>query len=75
MSEGELNIEHAYICGRCGGGGEFHYLSLPENEEAPDVTLMGEYETCPVVHDEACKLDDADRFQESYNKGDTKGSE
>ena len=56
------SIEHSYTCPRCGGGGEEHYLTLIDDEEAPD-TIECHGDECE--HDPACASDDNDRMRKS----------
>jgi len=53
-------VDHVYICPRCGGGGEEHYLTLMEDEEAP---ALQEFHGDDCNHDEACAADDAERLR------------
>ena len=54
-------MEHAYICGRCGGGGELHYAEVPDGEPAP---ATYEFHGDEAEHDPSCAEDDAARGAE-----------
>ena len=58
-------VDHMYVCPRCGGGGEWHYIMLREDEVAPDTW---EFHGDDCEHDPACASDDQDRV---VTEGDT----